>query len=286
MLRLQDQFPVRFMAERLEVSPSGFYRWRDAEPSERAKTDERLRVKIRAFFEASRGTYGSPRIHEDLVEDGESVSRQRVARIMREEGLVARPKRRFKKTTRPGTEAQKAQDLVQRGFSADAPNKLWVSDISYVRTWQGWVYVAVILDVFSRRVVGYAIDDHMRAELVVEAFEMAVRRRGPVDGLVFHSDRGSQYTSARFREKLRQRGVRQSMGSVGDCFDNAVAESFFATLKHELIYRHTWPTQRRAIAATKEYIENFYNLRRRHSAIGLVSPVDYELGSRSFRLAA
>ena len=280
------RFPVRWMCRQLKVSCSGYYAWKCRDDAARRVEERHLRLKIRGFHAASRGTYGSPRIHRDLICSGLNVGRNRVARLMREEGLWGRQPQRLKKTTNAKHGASISRDLVNRKFKADAPNRLWVSDISYIRTWEGWVYLAVLLDVFSRRVVGYALADHMRAELVVQAFDRAAKERKPEPGLIHHSDRGSQYTSKAFKKALRSVGARSSMGSKGDCFDNSMAESFFATLKEELIYRGTWPTKRRAIAAVIDYIENFYNVRRRHSALGNISPLEYEIGLMSIRRAA
>ena len=201
-------------------------------------------------------------------------------------GLKGRIPRRFRKTTQPADGARLAPDLVNRTFEAPAPNQVWVSDITYIRTWEGWLYLATFIDLFSRRVVGFAIDDHMRSELVVDAFEDARRERRPRAGLVVHSDRGSQYTSKAFRDALRDAGALQSMASKGDCFDNAVAESFNATIKEELIFRMTCASKRRTKEAVGEYINNFYNLRRRHSTIGNLSPADFELGVQAVKLAA
>ncbi len=281
-----NTYPVRWMCSRLNVSPAGYYGWKNRRLSKRAQRDFELRALIRAAFEASRQTYGSPRIHAELTAAGHVVGRNKVAELMREMGLKGRRPKRFRKTTQPAAGARIAPDLVNRDFKAPAPNATWVSDITYVRTWEGWLYVATFIDLFSRRVVGLAIDDHMRSELVVDAFEDACRDRRPGPGLIVHSDRGSQYTSEAFREALRQTQADQSMGSKGDCYDNAVAESFHATLKEELVFRKTCATKRRTKELITDYIQNFYNLRRRHSTIGNLSPAEFELRFQTVRLAA
>lgn len=272
-------YPVRWMCRRLGVSTAGYYAWRSREPSAHARRDAVLRILIKAHHRRSDERYGSPRIYRDLRESGEHVSRKRVARIMREIGIYGRLPKRWKKTTIADSSADYAPNLVAQNFSAERPNQLWMSDITYLRTWAGWMYLAVIIDAFSRRVVGYAIDDHMRSDLVIAALDMAVNKRRPAAGLIHHSDRGSQYSSDAFKERLENIGAVQSMSSTGNCFDNAAAESFFATLKEELIYRRSWPTKSGIAASVADYIENFYNLRRRHSTLGNISPIDYELGA-------
>ena len=231
---------------------------------------------IRACHARSRGTYGSPRIHKDLIDLSHHVSRKRVARLMRSEGLWSKPPRRFKVTTESRHSLPVAPNLVRRKFDATAPNQLWVGDLTYIWTWQGWLFLAVMLDVFSRRAVGWAIADHMRTELPLEALGMALGIRQPEGGLVHHTDRGSQYASEIYQAELDARGIRCSMSRVGDCWDNAVAESFFATLKKDLIYRRPWPTKRETRDAVHDYIAAFYNPYRRHSSIGDVSPIDFE----------
>ena len=270
-------FPIAWMCRRLGVSTSGFHAWRKREPSSHDRRDESLRLRIRALHTRSRQRYGSPRIYADLVSAGERVSRKRVARLMREMGLCGRMPKRWKKTTDSNHDEGYSPNLIRQDFSAPRPNALWLADISYIRTWVGWVYLAVIIDAFSRRVVGYAIDNHMRASLAVDALEMAIQRRRPPPRLIHHSDRGGQYASKDYRKVLARIHAQQSMSSTGNCYDNAAAESFFATLKSELIYRHSWPTQRGVSDEIRDYIENFYNCERRHSKIGCVSPVDYEL---------
>lgn len=272
-------YPVRWMCRRLGVSTSGYYAWCSRAPSAHARHDAVLLVLIKGHHRRSHERYGSPRIHRDLRDAGEHVSRKRVARIMRENGILGRLPKRWKRTTITESSADYAPNLVAQSFTADQPNQLWMADITYLRTWAGWMYLAVVIDAFSRRVVGYAVDDHMRAELPIAALDMATRKRRPRAGLVHHSDRGSQYNSEAYKEALDKIGALQSMSSTGNCFDNAAAESFFATLKEELIYRHSWPTKSGVAASVAEYIDDFYNLRRRHSTLGNVSPVEYELGA-------
>ena len=268
------------------MSRSGFYAWCAREESEHARRDRQLTAKIRVLHADSKGTYGSPRIHCELIAQGECVGRNRVARLMRDEDIVGRRKRRFRKTTDSGHDQPVAPNLVDRAFEVDDVNEVWAEDITYVRTWEGWLYLAVLIDLNSRRVVGWAAANHMCTELVLEALRMATVRRRPPRGLVHHSDRGSQYASHVYQEALASYGMTTSMSRRGNCWDNAVVESFFSTLKEELIYRAAWPTVRRAREAIAEYIDNFYNTRRRHSTLGYVSPVEYEHRGRQEAVAA
>ena len=263
------------MCRVLGVSPSGYYAWRGREPSARAKKDEELTAKIRHFHAESRGTYGRPRIHADLVEDGERVGLKRVARLMKAQGLQGVCRRRRLWTTVRDSNQRPAPDLVERDFSATGPNQLWVADITYVPTWAGFLYLAVVLDVFSRRIVGWSMRTHLRTELILEALNMAVDQRRPVE-VIHHSDQGCQYTSIAFGKRCEQLGVRPSMGSVGDCYDNAMCESFFATLECELLDRTAMRTQAHARREIFEFIEGWYNRRRRHSALGYRSPMHFE----------
>lgn len=274
------ELPVRFLCRALKVSSSGYYKWASHQPSTREVEDRRLRVEIRVIFKASRGTYGSPRIAQELRALGYPVSRHRVARLMRAEKLVGRPQKRFRTTTLSGP-GPWSPNLVPRRTRAQRPNEIWVSDITYIRTWTGWLYLAVVIDLYSRRVVGFAIADHMRADLVVAALRLAAATRRPPRGLIVHSDRGSQYGSHRYRRELAKLGARQSMSATGSCFDNAVAESFFSTLKQELVYRYSWHTEAQASQAITEYLTSFYNPARRHSALGYLSPVEFELNYRA-----
>jgi transposase InsO family protein len=261
----------------LSVAKSAFYAWHKHQLSARAQVDEQLTNEIKEIYDASRCTYGAPRVHAELRHRGQRVGRKRVARLMRTAGLVGRTPRRFRRTTMtdPSTLRQ-VQDLVQREFDPTEPNQLWLSEITYIRTWEGWLYLAIVLDAYSRKVVGWALAGHMRTELVTAALQMALINRQPAPGRVCHSDRGSQYTSAGYRDLLEQHGLRHSVGQPGTCWDNAVAESFFATLKNELIYRHAWPTRQSARTAIFGFIEGWYNRFRLHSTLNYVSPHLYE----------
>jgi putative transposase len=261
----------------LGVSPSGYWAWRKRQPSPRARADAALSGQIAAIHQSSRGTYGVPRVHAALATAGMRCSRKRIARLMRQAGLVGCHRRRPFQTTQRDPQAEPAPDLVQRTFAANAPNQLWIADITYVPTqWEGFLYLAVILDVFSRRVVGWSMAEHLRTELVVGALEMAVWNRRPCEGVIHHSDHGCQYTSLLFGQRCQAVGIRCSMGSLGDCYDNAMAESFFATLECELLARQTFRTHIEARTALFEYLEVFYNRQRRHSALGYLSPEAYE----------
>lgn len=272
----QALFPVATMARVLGVSKAGYYAWVDRSPSARAKADAALLKRIRTVHVSSRETYGSPRIHAELRGAGKRHSRKRIARLMREAGLVGASHRRGGPvTTRRDNQARPAPDLVDRHFTADAPNRLWVGDITYVPTAAGFVYLAVVLDAFSRRVVGWAMANHLRTELVLDALEMAVGQR-PSRDVIHHSDQGSQYTSLAFGSRCREAGVRPSMGSVGDAYDNAMCESFFSTLECELLARRRFRSQAEARMACFSYIEGFYNPLRLHSALGYRSPITYE----------
>jgi len=269
--------PVSMQCRLLEVSRSGYYDWARRPPCDRALHDAWLTDKIKTIHAANRGVYGARRVHAELrLAEGIRVGRKRVERLMRGaeiSGLVR--KKRGKTTIRvPGVRV--ADDLVQREFRPAAPNVLWVADITYLRTWEGWLYLAAVQDAYSRRIVGWAMADHMRAELVVDALQMALARRRPGPGLIHHSDQGSQFVSLAFGQQARDAGIAVSMGSRGDCFDNAVAESFFATLKKELIRRRTWPERRELTGEVFDYIETFYNATRRHSTLGYLSPAQFE----------
>ena len=262
----------------LEVSRTAFYDWQRHIPTSHELTDAELLEKIRTIHKQSRENYGAPRVFKTLKDQGVRCGKKRVARLMRENGIVGRLPRRFKKTTLPGPEMAAAIDLIKRSFGAGTIeiNRAWCGDITYVRTWEGWLYVATVIDIASRRVVGWAMADHMRTELVADALRMALEQRHPDAGLIFHSDRGCQYTSDEYGKLLDHHGILQSLSRPGQCWDNAVAESFFATLKLELIYRHAWPTRAAARRAIFEFIEVFYNQQRLHSAIGYQSPARYE----------
>jgi len=268
------------MCRVLRVSKSGFYGWRDRPPSARARADAMLSEKIARIYTASRETYGAPRIHYELRTLGVRCARKRVARLMREAGLFGCGGRRRKARTtllRLQTErTPPAPDLVKRNFTPEAPDRLWVADITYVRTWEGWLYLSFVLDTYSRRIVGWSMANNRRTGLVLDAVNMAIYNRRPAPGLIHHSDRGSQYTSVEFGRRLKEAGFLPSMGSVADAYDNSMAEGFVSTLKRELIRRQSWPNRQIARTAIFEYIEGFYNTRRRHSALGNVSPREYE----------
>ncbi len=271
----QAQHRVATMCRVLGVSSSGYYAWRKRPASARAQADQRLLRRIRTAHEASRGTYGVPRIHAELCEQGVVVSRKRVARLMREAGIAGVSRRRFVATTQRDGRSRPAPDLVDRDFTVEGPNQLWVADITYIPTWAGFLYLAMVLDAWSRKVVGWAMETHLRTELVLDALEMALFRRRPQD-VIHHSDQGTQYTSIAFGNRCDKAGVKPSMGSVGDCYDNAMAESFFATLECELLDRQPMRTQREAREQVFEFIEAWYNPHRRHSSIGYLSPVEFE----------
>ena len=278
---------VRRACALLEVSRAAYYAWSSLDPEERRRGDDELVAAISDAHRSSRGTYGAPRIVRALRKRGLRVSRKRVARLMRQRGIVGRARRRRRRTTIADPAAAKTADLLQRNFTPTAhkPDKTWCGDISYVRTWEGWAYVATVIDLSSRRVVGLAMADHLRTSLASEALQMALTSRRPKAGLIFHTDRGCQYTSGEFRELLAGNGVVQSLSRPGQCWDNAVAESFFATLKEELLYRGTWPTRAAARRAIFEYVEVFYNRKRMHSVLGYHSPVDYEAELRDLTRA-
>jgi len=275
-------FPITTMCRVLEVSASGYFAWRRRPPCTRSMADTRLTELIIAIHRRSRGTYGVPRVHAELAFDhDERVSRKRVARLMRAAGLEGVHRRRGVRTTRRDRDAAPAPDLVQRQFAPPGPDQLWVADITYVPTWSGFLYLAVVVDAWSRAVVGWSMAGHLRTELIIDALDMALWRRPAAAGVIFHSDRGTQYTSLAFGRRCREAGIVASMGSVGDAYDNAVAESFFATLETELIDRHRWRTRADARLAVFDFIEAWYNPHRRHSFIGQLSPAEYERRYRS-----
>jgi putative transposase len=259
----------------LGVSPSGYYAWRKRPLSARARVDVELSAQIQTIHRESRGTYGAPRIHAELAAQGVHVGCKRVARLMRGAGLHGVSRRKQFRTTVRDETARRAPDLVDRQFQAAGPDRLWVADITYVPTWAGFLFLAVVLDAWSRRIIGWAMETHLRTELVLAALDMAVAQRRPTD-VIHHSDQGCQYTSVAFGKRCREAGVRPSMGSVGDAYDNAMCESFFATLECELIERHRFRTQIEARLAVFDFIEGWYNPRRRHSSLDYLSPMAYE----------
>ena len=272
----QADFPVRTMCRVLKVSPSGFYAWQKRPPSRRAMEDAVLTERIRQIHVASYGNYGSPNIHAELRDEGTRVGCKRVARLMRKARLRGVSRRRgFVVTTQRDAKQRPAPDLVNRKFAATGPNQMWVADMTYVPTWAGFMYLAMVLDVWSRRVVGWAIAEHMTTDLVLSALNMAITQRKP-DGVIHHSDQGSQYTSIAFGERCAKLGVRPSMGSVGDAYDNAMAESFFASLECELLDRRSFKSKAEARVALFSYIEGWYNPRRRHSGLGRIAPAEFE----------
>jgi putative transposase len=268
---------VSLMCELLGVSRSGFYAWESRAPSQRARQDEWLLELIRSIHEQARGVYGVRRVHAELRLSHEiRVSRKRVERLMRQAGLSGLPPRRRRQTTIRVPGVHVPSDLVARDFNPQAPDRLWVADITYLRTGEGWLYLAAVQDAYSRAIVGWSMGTHMRAELVVDALKMALARRQPQPGLIHHSDHGSQYVSLIFGHTAHKAEIAISMGATGDAYDNALAETFFATLKKELIHRHSWQTRRELTSALFDYIETFYNHRRRHSTLGYLSPQQYE----------
>jgi len=272
----QACFPIAPMARVLGVSKAGYYAWRHRSPSAHAVADAALLKRVRTVHASSRQTYGAPRVHADLRAGGEKHGRKRIARLMRDAGLVGACHRQGgPTTTRRDKEARPAPDLVDRNFTASGPNQLWIADITYIPTATGFLYLAVVLDVWSRKVVGWSMANHLRAELVLDALEMAIGQRRPKD-VVHHSDQGSQYTSLAFGKRCSEASVRPSMGSVGDAYDNAMAESFFSTLEAELLSRRRFASQAEAKMACFSYIEGWYNPVRLHSGLGYCSPMAYE----------
>ena len=276
----QAQYCISTLCRVLGVSASGYYAWSTRRPSARKVANGLLGDRLEAHWRESREIYGRPRLQADLREEGIRASDKRVARLMRERNIHGASRRKGFKTTVRDRDARPAPDLVERKFVATAPNQLWVADITYVPTLSGFLFVAIVLDVFSRRVVGWAMANHLRTELVLDALDMAIDRRRPKN-VIHHSDQGCQYTSIAFGNRCKEAGVRPSMGSVGDCYDNAMCESFNASLECELLVRNRLKNQREAALAVFDYIEGFYNPRRRHTAIGSISPVEFERRSHA-----
>ena len=271
----QAIFPISTMCRTLGVSRAGFYAWRDRAPSARSIADAELTTRIKAIHQASRQTYGAPRIQAELVDEGIQVGRKRVERLMKAGGLQGVSRRKATRTTFRDDRVRPACDLVDRNFHADGPDQLWVADITYIPTWSGFLYLAVVLDAFSRRIVGWAMGHNLKAQLVLDALNMAVEQRKPCD-VIHHSDQGSQYTSVAFGLRCKEANIRPSMGSVGDAYDNAMCESFFATLECELLDRRKFQTKAEARMAIFQFIEGWYNPGRCHSALGYKSPINIE----------
>ena len=270
-------FPVSMLCEAVGVSRSAYYAWLKSPPSKRALANERLLAEIRAIHTEHQARYGSPRMRDELLGRGHHVGKHRVAHLMRENGIKARGGRRFRHTTDSSHTLPIAPNVLGQRFTTTAPNQAWVGDITYVWTAEGWVYLAVLLDLYSRRVVGWALRNSLNRELAVAALNHALTRRRPPAGLVHHSDRGCQYASHEYRALLTQNGATCSMSAAGNCYDNAVAESFFATIKKELVHGCAFATRSEAYDAISDYIENYYNSKRRHSAAGNQSPINFEL---------
>lgn len=275
--RAQQHFPVRILCRLLGVSESGFYAFKDRPPSAHARMDQKLLVHIRSAFSCSKETYGSPRMVHELRGQGFDVGRRRVARLMRDNDLKARQKRRFTRTTDSNHDHPIAPNLLNGDFSATRPNQKWASDISYVWTKEGWLYLAVIMDLYSRRIVGWATSDHLKKELALNALGQAVALRDPPPSLMHHSDRGSQYCSCAYRKALQAIKAQTSMSRKGNCYDNAVVETFFKTIKSELIWRMTFHSRAQAKGEIARYIDAFYNPIRRHSTCGYASPMKFEM---------
>ena len=271
----QADHPIATLCRVLEISTSGYYAWRYRAPSARAQQDAELTMKLHTIHLESRGTYGAPRVHAELAAQGIQVGRKRVARLMRAAGVRGVSRRKWVTTTTRDPEARPAPDLVQRDFHVDGPDRLWVADITYVPTGAGFLYLSVVLDAWSRRVIGWAMATHLRTELVLAALNMALEQRQPRD-VIHHSDHGCQYTAVAFGQRCQRFGVRPSMGTVGDAYDNALCESFFATLECELLDRERFRTPAEARWKLFDYIEGWYNPGRRHSALGYESPLAYE----------
>ena len=278
-------FPVALMCRILAVSRSGFYAFCQRPPAARTRQDEILTVAVAAIYAENHGRYGSPRVQLELRARGQRSGRKRIARLMRAQGLRACPKRRYRNTTDSRHSLAVSPNLLARCFAVAQPNTAWVTDITYLWTLQGWLYLAVIIDLFSRRIVGWSMSERIDRKLALDALKMALAQRHPARGLIHHSDRGSQYASGDYQQLLAQYGIRSSMSRRGDCWDNAVAESFFASLKKELVYQVQWRTRAQARTAIFQYLELFYNRRRRHSSLGYLSPMEFERRNHK-RLAA
>jgi transposase InsO family protein len=272
----RDRWPVRLLCEALDVSPAGYYAWRERPTGARRERREALVVEIRAIHAEVKGRYGSPRVHAELAARGRDCCVNTVARLMRDNDIAAKTARKFRRTTDSNHDLPVAENLLDRRFDPEEPNERWVADITYIPTREGWLYLAAVEDLYSRRVVGWSMAEHMGSRLVVDALELAVQRRLPGEGLLAHSDRGGQYAGEHYQRLLAKHGITCSMSRKADCWDNAPMESFFASLKKELVHGADFATRAEARAAIVEYIEAFYNTERRHSSLGYVSPAEYE----------
>ena len=272
----RDRFPVVRMCGVLDVTVSGYYAWRGRPESRRSRDNSRLLVHIRAAHKASKEVYGSPRIHQELQKDGIGCSQGRVARLMRANGIRSKRSRKWKATTDSNHNLSTAPNILERQFNVERPDTVWVADITYVWTREGWLYLAVVLDLCSRLVVGWAMSKRLKCQLALSALEMALERRRPVAGMLHHSDRGSQYASREYQKLLAAHGIRCSMSRKGDCYDNAVAESFFGSLKRERVHHRRYRTRAEARTDLFEYIEVFYNQKRLHSSLGYLAPAEYD----------
>ena len=272
----RDEFPVRRLCDELNVSPSGYYAWRERPASAREMANQELYNKIETVYHANHGVYGSPRIYHELKEQGIASSENRIARLMCLRGLQAKQSRRFKSTTKRNKSQPAAPNLLKRDFEANQPDQKWLADITYIATLEGWLYLATILDLYTRCIVGWAMSDRMTSALTMSALKMALRRRQATAGLIHHSDQGSQYTDKAYQAMLKDSGIRASMNGAGSWYDNAPMESFFGTLKSEWVYHGVYRTRKQAKTGIFFYIESFYNRCRRHSALGYLSPEAYE----------
>ncbi len=276
----RKQYSLALVCEVLRVSQSGYHKWLKNKVSLRAKENQRILEIIKFHHNKSKATYGLPRIYAAMRKEGFGINKKRIARLMKVNNIKAKTKRRFRVTTVQNSKAQPSENLLNQNFTAASENKIWTGDITYVWTKEGWIYLAVVMDIYSRKIVGWLIDSSLSTELVIRALMMAVLHRNPERGIIFHSDRGSQYTSGSFRELLKNYGIVQSMSSTGNCYDNAVTESFFHTLKTELTYWEKYQTRDEAKGSIFEYIEINYNRRRLHSSLGYLSPVEFEEKNR------
>ena len=272
----RDQWPVRLLCETLEVSTTGYYAWRQRPASARRQRRDALVVEIRAVHAEAKSRYGSPRVHAELAARGRDCCVNTVAKLMRDYGIAAKTARKFRRTTDSNHDLPVAENILDRRFEPDSPNEAWTADITYIPTREGWLYLAAVEDLYSRRVVGWSMAEHMESRLVVDALGLAVQRRRPGEGLLAHSDRGGQYASEHYQQLLDKHGITCSMSRRANCWDNAPMESFFASLKKELVHDADFTTRAEARAEIVEYIEVFYNSKRRHSSLGYVSPAEYE----------